>query len=431
MSALVAFPRRARRGRYHDGTIVALADGRYRVQVSAGTDPATGKRVRLGGYASSKPEAEKLKHRLVGQAQSLTAALPTKANVGSWTLGAWLDQWYSRTTLNLNSRGFRRSKAQHIKDHLGRVKLQELRKNDVWKLVNETLAKEHCGKAALSPQSRDHVLDVLRAALNMAVNEDEPLIGRNVAKSVVVLGYDPDAFDPTLLSEAEYPRFLSAAAAYDAQRLAAANGQRVVVPMEAAFVLLAERGLREGELLGLQREDLDLSGVGTIRIRQQLQPQRGGGPTKGEPRRDGLNLKLVPTKSKASRRKIRLTTTCKVALRKHIAALDALEAKLGPDWNPDQMLFPTVNGIPMHPTTVANDFFRPICVLADVHARSPRHPGGLTLHSLRHTSATNMLRKFGKIDEVRQVHGWSSLKMVQRYVHLLAIEETLDEEVVG
>jgi integrase len=201
--------------------------------------------------------------------------------------------------------------------------------------------------------------------------------------------------------------------------------------MEAAFVLLAERGLREGELLGLQRGDVDLEGLGTIRIRQQLQPQRGGGPTKNQPRRDGLNLKLVPTKSKSSRRTIRLTPKCKVVLRKHLAALDALEARLGPSWNPDQMLFPTVNGIPMHPSTLAHDFFRPICALAQVVARSARHPEGLRVHDLRHTSATNMLRKFGKIEEVRKVHGWSSLKMVQRYVHILAIEETLDEEVVG
>jgi hypothetical protein len=29
------------------------------------------------------------------------------------------------------------------------------------------------------------------------------------------------------------------------------------------------------------------------------------------------------------------------------------------------------------------------------------------------------------------VHGWSSLKMVQRYVHLLAIDEEMDDQIAG
>lgn len=78
-----------------------------------------------------------------------------------------------------------------------------------------------------------------------------------------------------------------------------------------------------------------------------------------------------------------------------------------------------------------HDHFHPICALASITPRSRRHPEGLRVHDLRHNSATRLLRKTKDIDLVRRIHGWSSLKMVQRYVHLLAIDEELEHSVAG
>lgn len=433
MSALVKFPRSKGRGRYGDGTVLELPDGRFRVQVSAGRDPKTGKRLRLSGYAPTKEAAMALKLKLCGTAVEREKA-PKEAprQRADWTVASWLDEWKTRTTKtkNGNSQAFRDNKSDHIKDHLGSTLLTELREADVRTLVNTTLAKSHCGMEPLAPQTRDHVRDVLHAALREAVLDEEVALPRNVATRVKVLDYDDEEFNPRILTDAEYERFLNAAARHDRLRQQHFAGRKLpVVPMEAAFVLLAERGLREGELLGLQLRHIDLD-KGTLTIEQQLQPIRGGGPTKDQPRRNGRNLMLCATKSKASRRTMHLTERSKVALRAHLAALDALDAHFG-TWNPDEMLFPTPNGIPTHPATLVHDHFHPICALASITPRSRRHPEGLRVHDLRHGSATRMLRKTKDIDRVRRIHGWSSLKMVQRYVHLLAIDEEIEQSVAG
>jgi integrase len=431
---VVKFPRSKRRGRYGDGTIVEQQGGRFRVQVSAGRDPKTGKRLRLSGYAQTKDAAMALKRKLCGSAVERDKAPQATArrSAAAWTVASWLDEWKTRTTKtkNGNSQAFRDNKSDHVKDHLGTILLTELREVDVRTLVNTTLAKRHCGMEPLSAQTRDHVRDVLHAALREAVLDEDVALPRNVATRVKVLDYDPEEFNPRVLSDAEYERFLQAAARYDRIRERKLAGRKLpIVPIEAAFVLLAERGLREGELLGLQLRHIDVD-AGTLAIEQQLQPIRGGGPTKGEPRRNGRNLMLCPTKSKTSQRTMHLTEQSKAALRAHLAALAALDARFG-TWNPDEMLFPTPNGIPMHPATLVHDHFHPICALAHITPRSKRHPEGLRVHDLRHTSATRMLRKTKDIDRVRRIHGWSSLKMVQRYVHLLAIDEELDERVAG
>lgn len=428
---VVTFPKIKGRARYGDGTIVEQPDGRFRVQVSAGIDPHTGKRRRLSAYAATKAAAMTLKLSLCGDAKTerSSAATPRAKPTQPWTVATWMAEWRSRTTKNANSQDFRANKGSHITDHLGHILLTELRAADVRKLVNTTLASAHCGMRALSPQTRDHVRDVMHAALREAVLDDEVQLSRNVAAKVKVTDYDPDGFDPRILEGDEYPRFLDAAARHDRHRRQKLAGRALpVVPMEAAFVLLAERGIREGELLGLERRHVDLD-AGTLTIEQQLQPKRGGGSTKGQPRRNGANLAIVATKSKASRRKIRLTERCVVALRAHLAALDALDRRCG-TWNPEEILFPTTNGTRMHPATLVHDFFHPVCALTNVK-RSKRHQKGLRLHDLRHTSATRLLRKTKDIDLVRRVHGWSSLKMVQRYVHLLAIEEQMEEQVAG
>ena len=431
---VVKFPRTKGRGRYGDGTIVAQPDGGFRVQVSAGRDPKTGKRLRYSGYAPTKDEARALKLKLCGSAvaQEKTAKEPLRPHAAEWTVASWLDEWKTRTTRskNGNSQAFRDNKSDHIKDHLGTILLTELREADVRTLVNTTLAKRHCGMDPLAPQTRDHVRDVLHAALREAVLDEDVALPRNVATRVKVLDYDDEEFNPRVLTDAEYERFLQAAARHDRIRERKLAGRKLpVVPIEAAFVLLAERGLREGELLGLQLRHIDLD-AGTLAIEQQLQPIRGGGPTKGEPRRNGRNLMLCPTKSKTSRRTMHLTERSKTVLRAHLAALAALDAAFG-TWNPDEMLFPTPNGIPMHPATLVHDHFHPICALASITPRSRRHPEGLRVHDLRHNSATRMLRKTKDIDRVRRIHGWSSLKMVQRYVHLLAIDEEIEQSVAG
>ena len=54
----------------------------------------------------------------------------------------------------------------------------------------------------------------------------------------------------------------------------------------------------------------------------------------------------------------------------------------------------------------------------DVIEWRTRRSGGVTFHCLRHTGASRMLVEGGvDLETVRQIGGWSSYRMLQRYVH--------------
>jgi integrase len=70
----------------------------WRVRVSAGTDPVTGKRLWLCGTCDTKQEAEKLRTKFLGQVDGRKASR-TRAS-----LGALLDEWLPGTELGPNTR---------------------------------------------------------------------------------------------------------------------------------------------------------------------------------------------------------------------------------------------------------------------------------------------------------------------------------------
>jgi integrase len=74
--------------------------------------------------------------------------------------------------------------------------------------------------------------------------------------------------------------------------------------LHALYELALRTGLRKGELLGLHWEDLGLN-AGTATIRHSLQRTRTGGLTQ------------LPTKTRASERRIALPTECLHSLKEH------------------------------------------------------------------------------------------------------------------
>ena len=80
----------------------------------------------------------------------------------------------------------------------------------------------------------------------------------------------------------------------------AAKGDR----LEALYILAVTTGLRQGELLGLRWDDIDLE-VGTLRVRRTLTTAKGG-PVHSAP------------KTKGSRRTVRLSQMALEALRGHL-----------------------------------------------------------------------------------------------------------------
>jgi integrase len=131
---------------------------------------------------------------------------------------------------------------------------------------------------------------VAHKALDQAVKWD--LIPRNPAEAVKAPTPTPKEMHPLSAQEAR-------------RLLEAARGDR----LEALYELAIQTGMRQGELLGLRWEDVDLDGQ-SLRIRRTL--TRKGNDS-------GCAYGVGEPKTKKSRRTVRLTQRTVEALRSHRA----------------------------------------------------------------------------------------------------------------
>jgi integrase len=109
-----------KRSTWGRGTIRKHRAG-YEVRVSAGVDPVTGERLRLQGTAPTEREAEKLRTKLLAEADQFRSAR-TAAN-----LAYLLDKWLPQHDVDENTRTSYESLIRnHIKPALGSVPLTTL-----------------------------------------------------------------------------------------------------------------------------------------------------------------------------------------------------------------------------------------------------------------------------------------------------------------
>lgn len=235
------------------------------------------------------------------------------------------------------------------------------------------------GRAARDPRQRvaltvTYVHSVLKSSLEHAVREDE--LPRNVARNVKTTAPRPRRFQPLTATEAR--KFLDAARA---DRL------------HALYELALRTGLRKGELLGLHWEDLDLT-TGTASIRHSLQRTRTGG------------LTHLPTKTRASERRIALPTECLHSLKKHQERQDKEHEAAGSAWQDNSLVFTTPTGRPIDPANLTRRF------------RSFLNRAGLRrirFHDLRHSTATLLLEQGVDLVVIKELLGHAHIGV---YAHV-------------
>jgi integrase len=193
----------------------------------------------------------------------------------------------------------------HLIPEIGQVRLAKLTPHDVQGMLNRKQA------SGLSGRGVQCIHAVLRAALNQAVRWGE--LQRNVAKLVKTPRATHRLVDPFTPEEAR--RFLGAI-----------EGDR----LEALYVLAIASGLRQGEILGLRWEDVDLAEA-RLKVRHALQ------------RLDGEYV-LVEPKTAQSRRTIALPGIVVDALRAH--RIRQAEERLSAEtpWTPLDLVFTTERG---------------------------------------------------------------------------------------
>ncbi|MCZ7458964.1 site-specific integrase [Streptomyces sp. WMMC940] len=218
---------------------------------------------------------------------------------------------------------------------------------------------------------------MLKSALEHAVREEE--IPRNVARNVRIGTPRPRRFEPFTAEEAR-------------QFLTAAQDHR----LHALFELALHTGLRKGELLGLCWTDLDLD-EGTAAIRRTLQRTSAGG------------LTTLPTKTRASERRIALPTRCLQSLKLHHEQQREREAA-GTTWRHDGHVSPPRR---------ADRSTRPILTRTFITLLRKAGLRRIRFHDLRHSTATLLLEQGVELVVIKELLGHARIGVTATvYAHV-------------
>ena len=168
--------------------------------------------------------------------------------------------------------------------------------------------------------------------------------------------------------------------------------------LEALYILAVTSGLRQGELLGLKWDDIDLE-AGTLQVRRTLTTAKGG-PLLSAP------------KTKSSRRTVRLPRTGLKALRSHLERQLGEIDRAGGLWRENGLIFASVVGEPLDRRYITTHRFKPLLELA----RLPQ----IRFHDLRHTCATLLLSKNVNPKVVSEMLGHATIAItLDTYSHVL------------
>jgi integrase len=306
------------------------------------------------------------------------------------TVGQLLDRWLDDTRTGLAARTNEERQdlvGRHIRPYLARVRLAELTKLHVAGLYSSLRA------AKVGAATVRRAADALAIALNYALKLD--LIRSNPAEAKAVPKPKVPRREMVALTHAQCRRLLAAARS------------KPVYPLLAVAL---GSGCRQGELLALRWEDIDLAG-GTLRVRRSLARTRSGYVVK-EP------------KSEAGRRTVTLPSFATAALLEHHARAVKLALGTAP-------VFCTRTGGPLDRKNVLRAFKSAVAAADAVEPRPDEPiPHNIRFHDYRHTAASLLLSAGLSLRAVSRRLGHAKPEMTLRvYAHCLpADDERLAEE---
>ena len=368
---------------------------------------ADGKRrqSKVGGFATER-EARQALNDALAQIHRGAHIEPNRQKVGEY-----LDQWLTGKAKLRSST--RRSYQEHValypQPALGHLRLADLHDVDIERLYAAMRLLGHDDNTAEPTPELDRLLRArngapprrplrdatirrvhatLMSALNTAVKRKR--LGHNPAMHVEVpTGRRPRAVVWTDDRVAAWKRtgVRPAVAVWTPEQAGAFLDRAQHHRLYAVYHLIAYRGLRRGEAVGLRWEDLDLD-AGHARITQQI-VQLGWATEVGEPKTDSgartISLDQVATVT---------------ALRQWREAQDAERHQWGAAWTDTGLVFTRENGTQLHPDMVTDTFAR--------ISRAASLPP-IRLHDLRHTAASLALQAGVPLKVVSEQLGHSSL----------------------
>jgi integrase len=319
-----------------EGSITRRKDGRYMGRYTVNT--ANGPKQKAV-YGKTRAEAwEKLVKAIAEQDNGLVF------DDGTLTTGRYMASWLANSAKDsvksVTFESYERLVRVHIVPALGRIKLKALTPLHIRHLYREKL------DAGLSPRTVRYVHAVLQRALTAAVNDG--LILRNPCVAV----------DPPQVRRKEI-RPLNRDEVRTLFEAAASNR------LEALYIVAVHCGLRQGELLGLKWEDVDLE-VRRLQIRRTLS-----------------NGEFTPPKTAKSRRSVGLTSTAVEALKRHSERQAQEMVRADIHYQDQGLVFASLVGTPLSRRNLTRSF-KALLKRAGL-------PHTVRFHDLRHTCATLLL----------------------------------------
>lgn len=172
-------------------------------------------------------------------------------------------------------------------------------------------------------------------------------------------------------------------------------------------------GLRQGEILALNQSDVDLEKM-QVTVAKTLSFVRVFKKDKTYT----YETRVTKPKTRTSRRKVPIP----LALKKDLTELKKIrieeKLKLGSNYENNKLLFPSETGTYINPRNLVRSWQRALKQL-----NLPIK----TFHSLRHTYASQLIKKGVDLTTVSRLMGHSSIKTTERYVHVM--QSVKEEEV--
>jgi len=343
----------------NEGSVYKRQDGRWVACVTLGW--ANGRRQRKTALAASKAEARQRLAQLQ-QAAEQGLSLARDPSVGEY-LRRWLQESAPRTLRPRTLAGYASIVERHLVPALGRITLRKLQPGDIEAYLNRAV------ESGLSARTAQYHHAVLRRALGQA--ERWNLVPRNAARLVT---------PPRVQRRDVRPLTLEQARTF----LASVDGDR----LSGLYAVSLSLGLRQGEALGLQWQDVDLD-AGTLQVRHTLQ-------------RYGGEYHLDDPKTDRSRRTISLPLALVDTLRQHRVRQNEERLRFGPIWAGERwtLVFCDERGLPLDGTAVTRAFQRK---LADLGLPAQR------FHDLRHAAATFLIAQGVALRVVMEILGHSTI----------------------
>ncbi len=322
---------------------------------------------------------------IYGKTRAEVAAKLTKAmsdrdggmmfEAGNLKLGEYLRRWLEDsvkdTVRTTTFDRYEQIAKNHIIPVLGDLKLKNVTSTHLRGLYKEKLR-------FLSPRTVQYVHVTVHKALKQALNDG--LILRNPTESVKPPQVRREEIRP--LSPEQVKVLFKAA-----------QGDR----LEALYILAVHTGLRQGELLGLKWDDVNLES-GTLQVRRTLVRTKDG-PV------------LAAPKTKSSRRSVKLTGSATDALRSHLECQQREIEEAGSHWKENGLAFASEIGEPLDRHLVARR-----CRALLERSGVPK----IRFHDLRHTCATLLLLKNVNPKIVSEMLGHATVSItLDTYSHLL------------